>query len=129
MKQTPLERRTPLRRKKRMRARSPRRIARETPVEKIHKRVIRLMTFCDAWEYITGIDACDGVPQASHLGTGGMGQKRGDWTCTTMLCKHHHDELDGRTRINRLGKMSKPEKRMYRAAAIVRARLFVERNQ
>lgn len=126
-----LRRHTPLEptpfppRRRPMRRRSPRRIARETPEEKFHKVTIRNMTICDASMNIVLIDGCFGELQASHLGTGGMGQKRGDWRTATMLCEHHHDELDGRTRAGRLGKMPKPDKRAYRAAAMARARAFV----
>lgn len=121
----PLQRRTPLVSGGRIAARRPRRIDRESPEERHHKQAILGMDWCDAGKEIPGLDTCDGPLQTCHLGRGGTGQKRGNWTHATRLCIHHHDEVDGRTHSGRLGRMGRAEKNAYKLSAIGRARAFV----
>lgn len=73
-----------------------RRIDRETPAEKEHKRGILEMRVC-AFSRYSGAGRCQGPLQSGHLGhSGGMGAKHGDWTTATRMCMSHHDQWDGR---------------------------------
>ncbi len=93
MKRTAVQRKTPLTRDKPMRRGAPRRIARETLAEQQHKVAIRAYGTCAARGILPAVE-CSPPLECAHLGSGGMGQKRGDWTETTMLCRGHHRAWD-----------------------------------
>lgn len=120
LKQTPFPpRRRPMRR------RSPRRIGRETPQERAHKRLVRDMG-CAAADLVPGIDPCDGDLQAAHLGPGGgTSRPHGDWTHAAMMCVGHHDQIDGRRRKGVLAELEPFDKAAFKVTAIAAARLYV----
>jgi hypothetical protein len=106
-----------------LRRKSPRRIARETPAEVEHKRLIRQAGVCAAAKY-AGVGRCSGGFEVAHLGrSGGMGRKHGDWTETTLLCRRHHTDLDQRR--GPLGSMPAEEREAWLSREIYLARAFV----
>ena len=122
-----LKTRTPIRRKTWMRRKSPRRIAKETPAEVEHKRLIRQAGVCAAAKYV-GAGRCSGGFEVAHLGaSGGMGRKHGDWTETTLLCHRHHGDLDQRR--GPLGSMPDDEREAWLDREIALAREFVAGRQ
>jgi hypothetical protein len=122
VKRSPLKRRTSMRRSW-MRRRSPRRIARETPAEREHKRMIREARCCAMSRY-AGAGSCWGPLEVAHLGpSGGVGRKHGDWTQTTLLCRRHHQEHDQRRGV--FGAMPADELAAWREREIHLAREFV----
>lgn len=129
---TELRRHTRLRPGKSMRRtwlkwRSPRRIARETEAEKLHKRAVREMRICAASKY-AGSGRCSGGLEVAHLGaSGGVGRKHGDWTETTMLCRQHHRALD--QRLAPFSEISADELLAWKDREIALAREFVAGRQ
>lgn len=134
MKSTALQRYARLRtdkpmRRTRMRRKSPRRIARETSEEKIHKVAIRDMRAC-AFSKYDGVGRCRGPLQAAHLDhSSGMGAKHGPWTTATMACMSHHDQWDGRKKPSVFDAMSVEEREALREREIYLAREFVAGRQ
>jgi len=122
---TPLRRGKGLRRKTWLRAKSPRRIGRETPVEKEHKRAIRAMRVCIFRRY-TNVGRCRGVLQAAHLGhSGGIGRQHGTQEDTAMACVSHHDQWDGRQKPSVFDLLTVEEREAMRDDLIYLAREFV----
>jgi len=110
-----------------MKRRSPRRIARETPDEVLHKAAVREMRVCAASKY-AGAGRCSGGLEVAHLGrSGGIGRKHGDWTETTLLCHRHHVDLDRRR--GPLGSMPADEREAWLDREIALAREFVAGRQ
>jgi len=94
VKRTSIKRYTPLAPTRMVRKRQ-RRIDRETPAEKTHKRLIRRMTWCLARDF----GPCEGPLQAAHLARSrGTGLPHGTQEDTAMLCLSHHDQYDGRAK-------------------------------
>lgn len=119
----------PIRRKKWMRRGSPRRIGRETPAEREHKRLIRGMRCC-AFSKYDGVGRCRGVLQVMHLGhSGGTSRKAGDWTTSTFGCRSHHDQWDGRQKPSVFDAMPSEEREALREREIYLAREFVAGRQ
>lgn len=118
----PMRRGRPLKRSW-IRRKSPRRIARETAAEVLHKFLIREARACAAAKY-AGVGRCSGRLEVAHLGaSGGMGRKHGDWTETTLLCRRHHRDLDERR--GPLGSMPADERAAWLSREIALAREFV----
>lgn len=78
-----------------MKRRSPRRIARETPAEREHKRLIREARVCVFRRY-ANVGRCRGPLQAAHFGhSGGTSAKAGTWCDTALACASHHAQWGG----------------------------------
>lgn len=124
MKRTPLKRWAPLRRKKWLRARSPRRIANETPAEREHKALIRQARVCVFRRY-DNVGRCRGPLQAAHFGVGGAGLKHGTWRDSALACVAHHDQWDGRQKPSVFDALSREEREAIADDLIFIAREFV----
>lgn len=108
-----------------MKRRRARRIDRETPAEREHKRAIRAMGIC-AFRKYGGVGLCRGVLQAAHLGhSGGTARTHGDWTHATMACVSHHDQWDGRQKPSVFDAITPDEREAMREDLIHLAREFV----
>lgn len=125
LRKTPLKPTPFPRRRRAMRRRSPRRIARETYEERAHKVLVHEMG-CAAADLVDGIDPCNGELQAAHLGRGGgTSRKAGDQTQTAMLCVGHHDQIDRRNRKGVLAELPADERGAFKLRAIAAARQYV----
>jgi hypothetical protein len=117
--------RAPKKKRKGLRYRQPRRIARETEAEKIHKAAILEMRVCAAAKYL-GLGPCRGPLQSAHLGPGGgTARKHGDWTTATRMCAGHHDQIDGRQKPSVFDRMSGDELAAWKEHEMYLAREFV----
>ena len=106
-----------------LRRKSPRRIARETHAEVLHKALVREMRTCAAAKY-AGSGRCWGGLEVAHLGrSGGVGRKHGDWTETSLFCAGHHRAFD--TRSGPFARMSPEERHAFADREIQLAREFV----
>jgi hypothetical protein len=85
VKRTAIQRKTPLTRDKPMRRDSPRRISKETPEEKTYKAWLHTRP-CVVTGYMGEL------VQASHVGSGGMGQKKGTWFEAVPMHAEVHQE-------------------------------------
>lgn len=108
-----------------MKRHTPRRIARETPAEREHKRVIRQARVCAVAKYLFA-GRCRGHLDVAHLGPGGgTGRLHGDWTQTALICRSHHRQLDGHQRPSVFDGMSPDELQAFKDHEIHLAREFV----
>jgi len=123
-----LTRGSPMKRS-RIRWKPARRIDRETPAEKVHKRGILDMRIC-AFSRYSGAGRCRGQLQSGHLGHGrGTSLKHGDWTTATRMCASHHDQWDGRQKPSVFDAMPAEEREALREREIHLAREFVAGRQ
>lgn len=120
-----LKRSRPMRRAWMKRNRIPRRVFRETPEEKLHKKMIREMRVCAVAKYAYA-GRCRGPLQSAHLGPGGgMSRTHGDWTTATRMCRAHHMQHDGHERPSVFDGMSPDDLLAFREHEIHLAREFV----
>lgn len=112
-------RRTPLRRKSRLRARGKGSYARR---ERDVEHMLLVKSLPCALSGVAGAGPCSGPVEADHMGERGLGQKCSDNECGPLCTRHHRHRTESKGFFE---PMSKEERRHWCKLTIARTQLLL----